>query len=122
MPPADPGPTSFPYTTLFRSAEVGLKWRTERTRVDLALFESRVKDEIVTGGRIQIDENFVSRNFYTNAGRSTRRGIELSLEQQLDHGLSAYLAYSYLHAQYERFNTVDQAQAPVSHAGRHLPG
>ena len=105
-----------------RNAEVGLKWRTERTRVDLALFESRVKDEIVTGGRIQIDENFVSRNFYTNAGRSTRRGIELSLEQQFDHGLSAYLAYSYLHAQYERFNTVDQAQAPVSHAGRHLPG
>src|SRR5690554_2644451 len=107
--------------SLSRNAEVGLKWRSNDTRLDIALFESRIKDEIVTGGAIQIDGNPTTRNFFTNAGRSTRRGVEFSIEQQFDHGISGYLAYTYLQAKYDRFNTVADDD-PVSHAGRHLPG
>src|SRR5690606_13314370 len=40
------------------------------TRMDLALFHSRVRDEIVTGP----NQVFTGRSTYTNAGRSTRRG------------------------------------------------
>ena len=108
--------------SLSRNAEVGLKWRSNDTRLDIALFESRIKDEIVTGGAIQIDDNPTTRNFFTNAGRSTRRGVEFSIEQQFDHGISGYLAYTYLQAKYDRFNTVDNDDNSLSHADRHLPG
>ncbi|NLC02390.1 MAG: TonB-dependent receptor, partial [Pseudomonas formosensis] len=97
-----------------RNAEVGLKWRTDRTRLDLAVFDTRVKDEIVTGA----NQVFTGRSTYTNAGRSTRRGIELSVEQQFVHGLSGYLAYSWLHAEYDRF--VDNSGADF--ADNRLPG
>lgn len=97
-----------------RNAEVGLKWRTDRTRLDLAVFDTRVKDEIVTGA----NQVFTGRSTYTNAGRSTRRGIELSVEQQFAHGLSGYLAYSWLQAEYDRF--VDNSGADF--ADNRLPG
>ncbi len=104
--------------SLSRNAELGLKWRRDDTRVDIALFDSRVKDEIVTGGAIQIDGSPTSRNFYTNAGRSTRRGLELSIEQQFAYGLSGYLAYTWLQADYDRF--VDSSGA--NYADNRLPG
>src|SRR5690606_32016434 len=108
--------------SLSRNAEVGLKWRTDTTRLDIAVFDSRIKDEIVTGGRIQIGEEFTNRNYYTNAGRSTRRGVELSIQQQFDYGFTGYLAYTYLQAEYDRFNTIDNASNDVSYAGKKLPG
>ena len=104
--------------SLSRNAEVGLKWRRDNTRVDVAVFENRVKDEIVTGGAIEIDGQPTSRNFFTNAGRSTRRGIELSIEQRFAYDLTGYLAYTWLQAEYDRF--VDDGGA--NHAGNTLPG
>ncbi|SFQ86293.1 iron complex outermembrane recepter protein [Halopseudomonas formosensis] len=100
--------------SLSRNAEVGLKWRRDNTRLDIALFDSRVKDEIVTG----TNQLGTGRATYTNAGRSTRRGVELSIEQQFAHGLSAYLAYTWLQAEYDRFIDGDG----TSHAGNRLPG
>lgn len=100
--------------SLSRNAEVGLKWRADNTRLDLALFDSRVKDEIVTGaGQI-----VTGRTTYTNAGRSTRRGLELSVEQQFNPDLRGYFAYTWLQAEYDRFVDSDG----VDHAGNQLPG
>ena len=104
--------------SLSRNAEVGLKWRTDRTWLDLAVFDSRVKDEIITGGNIAIGGVETGRNFYTNAGRSTRRGVELSIEQRLADGLTGYLAYTWLQADYDRFVDVDGN----NYAGNRLPG
>lgn len=85
--------------SLSLNREIGLKWQIDNTRLDLALFDSRVKDEIVTGAH----QVFTGRSTYTNAGRSTRRGVELSIEQQFNHGITAYLAYTYLQAKYDRY-------------------
>ena len=100
--------------SLSRNTEVGLKWRRDDTQLDIALFDSRVRDEIVTG----TNQLGTGRATYTNAGRSTRRGVELSIEQQFALGLSGYLAYTYLQAEYDRFIDGDGA----NHAGNHLPG
>lgn len=100
--------------SLSRNAELGMKWRHADGYLDLALFESRVRDEIVPG------ENQVGtdRSTFTNAGRSTRRGLELALEQQFEHGLRGYLAYTWLQARFDRYRRADGSDL----SGRDLPG
>ena len=97
-----------------RNAEVGLKLRHELTRVNLALFHSRVEDEIVTGP----NQAVTGRSTFVNAGQSTRRGIELSLEQGFDHGIEAYLAYTLLDARFDSYTTNSGADL----SGKDLPG
>lgn len=97
-----------------RNAEVGLKLRHEQTRLNLALFHSRVEDEIVTGPN-QLN---TGRSTFVNAGQSTRRGLELSLEQGFDHGVEAYLAYTLLDARFDNYITSDG----VDLSGKDLPG
>ncbi|WOD11580.1 TonB-dependent receptor [Pseudomonas sp. NyZ704] len=97
-----------------RNAEVGLKLRHEQTQIDLALFHSRVKDEIVTGPN-QLD---TGRSTFVNAGQSTRRGAELSLEQGFDYGITAYLAYTLLDARFDDY--IDSDGNDLS--GKNLPG
>ncbi len=94
-----------------RNAEVGAKWRSANTKVDFALFHTRVKDEIVTFANVN------GRATYANAARSTRRGLELSLEQKLSYGLTGYLAYTLLDAKYDKY--VGQSG---NHGGNTLPG
>ncbi|MFN3581760.1 MAG: TonB-dependent receptor family protein [Pseudomonas sp.] len=97
-----------------RNAEIGMKFRRDRTRIDLALFESRVKDEIVAGAQ----QELTGRGTFANAGRSTRRGLELAVEQGFDHGISAYLAYTLLDARFDRYQRADGSDL----SGRTLPG
>ncbi|MEH6498655.1 MAG: TonB-dependent receptor [Pseudoalteromonas distincta] len=97
-----------------RNAEVGIKFRQARTRIDLALFESRVKDEIVAGE----EQELTGRGTFANAGRSTRRGLELAVEQGFDHGITAYLAYTLLDARFDRYQRADGSDL----SGRTLPG
>ena len=81
------------------NAEVGFKLRRDRTQVDMALFYTRVDNEIVTG-EPQLNTD---RSTYANAGKSTRRGVELSVEQQLTSQLTGYLAYTWLDARFDRY-------------------
>lgn len=97
-----------------RDGELGLKWRDDQTRMDLALFHSRVRDEIVTGP----NQVFTGRSTYTNAGRSTRRGVEFSIEQDFAHGVSGYLAYTWLDASYDSYENADGTR----YDGNRLPG
>jgi len=97
-----------------RNAEVGVKLRHEQTRLNLALFHSRVEDEIVTGQ----NQEGTNRATFVNAGQSTRRGLELSLEQGFDHGIQAYLAYTLLDARFDSYTTNDG----VDLSGKDLPG
>ncbi|HDZ55614.1 MAG TPA: TonB-dependent receptor [Pseudomonas xinjiangensis] len=97
-----------------RNGEVGIKLRRENTIANLAVFETRVEDEIVTGPDQQVTE----RSTFVNAGRSTRRGLELSVEQGFDHGIGAYLAYTYLEATFDSYTRGDGADF----SGNDLPG
>lgn len=97
-----------------RDGELGLKWRDDQTRLDLALFHSRVRDEIVTGP----NQVFTGRSTYSNAGRSTRRGVEFSIEQDFAHGVSGYLAYTWLDASYDSYENADGTR----YDGNRLPG
>lgn len=97
-----------------RDGELGLKWRDDQTRLDLALFHSRVRDEIVTGP----NQVFTGRSTYSNAGRSTRRGVEFSIEQDFAHGVSGYLAYTWLDASYDSYENADGNR----YDGNRLPG
>lgn len=105
-----------------RNAEIGIKLRQKQTQLNLALFHSRVEDEIVTGpnlidrsGPVPID---TGRSTFVNAGQSTRQGIELSVEQGFEHGVEAYLAYTLLDARFDSYT--DNELNDLS--GNDLPG
>jgi len=94
--------------------ELGLKARPdERTRINAAIFEIRTKDEIV----VAASEG--GRTSYRNAGKTLRRGFELSVQRELNEQWQANLAYTLLDATYdEAFSngttTIDK--------GNQLPG
>lgn len=94
-----------------RNGEVGTKWRSEHTNIDVAVFHTKVKDEIVTFANVN------GRATYANAARSIRRGLELSVEQNLGHGLRGYLAYTLLDAKYDKYSGQSG-----NHDDKKLPG
>jgi iron complex outermembrane receptor protein len=56
-----------------KHAEIGAKWKPSDTqRLDAALYDIRTEDEIV------VDTNVGGRATFRNAGKTTRRGLELS--------------------------------------------
>lgn len=77
--------------------EIGAKWMAgDSTIINAALFRIDTVDEIV------VQESAGGRTVYTNAEESERKGFELSIDSQFDHGLSAYLAYTYLDAEFTK--------------------
>ena len=75
----------------------GTLWH--RLTYDLALFWIVIDDELVAF------ESASGRNFFRNAGRSERKGLELALHIPLLEGLRWSLAYSFLEAEFDRFLT-----------------
>ncbi|MDX9951750.1 MAG: TonB-dependent receptor, partial [Methylophilaceae bacterium] len=77
--------------------EVGAKWMAgDSTIINAALFKIDTDDEIV------VDTSAGGRTVYTNAKESERKGFELSIDSQFAYGLSAYLAYTYLDAEFTK--------------------
>ncbi|WP_175651496.1 TonB-dependent receptor family protein [Pseudomonas sp. Marseille-P9899] len=75
--------------------EIGLKARlTERSRLNVAVFEIHTDDELVVAGSNS------GRTSYTNAGKTLRRGLEVGLQQQLAADWELNLAYTHLDATY----------------------
>ena len=104
-----------------RHAEVGAKWRSGALQADLVVFESRVADEIV------IASNSGGRSSFQNAGRTLRRGAELSTRWQLASAWQAALSATWLDATYlDAFKTCAgiPCTAPTLEvpAGNLLPG
>lgn len=94
--------------------ELGLKARPdERTRVNAAIFEIRTKDEIV----VAASES--GRTSYRNAGKTLRRGFELSVQRQFNAQWQANLAYTLLDATYDE--AFSQGTTSID-KGNHLPG
>ncbi len=77
-----------------RQAELGAKWRSGGIGVDLALFQTRVADEI------GVATNAGGRSTFQNVGRTLRRGAELSTSWAPSAAWRAALAASWLDASY----------------------
>lgn len=102
------------------SYEVGVK---AFPRADTALNLALVR--VDTGNEIVVASSSGGRTTFKNAGRTERRGVELSLESEFGRGLGAYLAYTYLDARFaEAFTTC--VGAPCTNVtvptGNRLPG
>ncbi len=77
------------------NAEVGIKTRLGRWGdLNLALFETRTRDELVTL------TNLGGRSTFQNASTTRRRGLEAAWSLQLANDLRAQLAYTRLDARY----------------------
>jgi iron complex outermembrane receptor protein len=90
-----------------------------RGRVNLAVFGIDTEDEIV------VATNQGGRATFKNAGRTRRTGLELAAEGRLGGGVEAYLAWTYLDAEYrDAFTTVPVPGGPTVTipAGNQLPG
>jgi iron complex outermembrane receptor protein len=103
------------------SVEVGAKWRRDGVAAELALFDTKTKDEIV------VVSNSGGRSAFANAGRTQRRGVELSTRAQVLPGVQWELAANTLEARYrDGFKTCGAppctVPAVVVTAGNRLPG
>jgi iron complex outermembrane receptor protein len=101
-----------------RHAEVGAKWKpAAEQRVDVALFDIRTSDEIV------VDTSSGGRSTFKNAGRTSRRGFELSYAGRLANTLRAGLSLTVLRARFaESFVSGTGESAVTVPAGNRLPG
>jgi iron complex outermembrane receptor protein len=103
-----------PSTSLHK--EIGAKGRIgNAARVNLALFHIDTSDEIV------INSSAGGRTDYKNASKTRREGVELSFDSYLGAGFEAYLAYTWLDAQFTQTFTSGVPAVTVP-AGNKLPG
>ena len=76
--------------------EIGLKAQPGRdTRVDLAVFAINTENELV------VDQSLGGRTSYRNAGSTSRRGIELTIDSTFGGGFSGRLSVAALRAIYD---------------------
>ncbi len=82
------------------SYELGLRGPlAENARYEIAVFNIDVDDELIP---FEIATN-PGRNFFANAGKSKRRGMELALSAEPAPGLSLSLAYTWSRFEFDRF-------------------
>ena len=97
-----------------RSTEAGVKTLIgSRVRLNAALYDVETDNEIV------VDANVNGRTTYKNAGRTRRRGIELSAGASLPYGIQASLAWTILNT--EVLDSYTSSSGNVA-AGNVLPG
>jgi Outer membrane receptor for ferrienterochelin and colicins len=82
-------------------------------RFDLAVLSVDIDDALVPYELAA----FPDREFYRNAGRSTRRGLEAALRLNPLDGLTADLSYTYSDFYYEEYVSLGQ-----DFGGNQLPG
>ncbi len=100
-----------------RHAEIGAKWKVaEGQRLDAALFDIATRDEIV------VDTNVGGRSTFKNAGKTLRRGIELSHVAQWDESLRSTLSLTLMRARFNQDFISGGGATPNVFSGFHLPG
>ncbi|MEL6870325.1 MAG: TonB-dependent receptor [Pseudomonadota bacterium] len=92
-------------STISLHHELGARWRSELHAVSAAIFSIDVDDELVP---FELAD-FPGRNFFANAGRTDRRGIELSWSAQWAQQASTRLAYTWSDFRFDRFALDGQA-------------
>ena len=102
-----------------RHLETGVKAIFGNLRVNAAVFDIATRDEIA------IESNAGGRSTFKNAGRTSRRGLELGADARLPLGFEAALAWTRMEAKFlDSFTSVAGTPAtPVAvPAGSRLPG
>ncbi|MDQ7970795.1 MAG: TonB-dependent receptor [Oxalicibacterium faecigallinarum] len=94
-------------------AEIGAKIRQGRHLLDVAVFHSRSKNEIVQ------EQSQFGRAIFQNVNGVERRGAEASWRSEWNNQLSTSLAYTWLDA---RFRQAFNSSNGVTDAGNRLPG
>ncbi|WNN46587.1 TonB-dependent receptor PqqU [Winslowiella toletana] len=92
--------------------ELGSKTRVGNGLVTAALFQTNTDNELV------VAESSGGRTSYTNAGKTRRRGVELSLDQQFAMDWRLKMAWTLLDATYRN----ETCAASCTPAGNRLPG
>ncbi len=101
-----------------RSYEVGLKARREHWRLDLALYYSPVKNEVVQV--VQSD----GTSDYVNAGKTDKKGMEFSGTYSPIRGLDLGLSYAYSDYTFDEFSEPvrsGSSKVNVDRSGNRLP-
>jgi len=82
-----------------RSFEVGLRGLVQQVRLqyEVAMYRSRLLDAFVS------QEGADEQTYFSNAGESSRNGVELSLRWQPISRLGARMAYTHQHFKFEKF-------------------
>jgi len=98
-----------------RNLEVGLRGAAgDRSWYEVALFKIKVDDELIP---FEVPGS-PGRNYYANAGKSTRNGIEFSFRSNLTERASATFSYTYANYKFDEF--IDDAGN--DYAGNTIPG
>lgn len=99
----------------FLNYEIGLRsavGEKEKTFIDAALFLIKTRDELIPR------EASPGQNYYVNAGKTERKGLELYLLRELPYNFYTSIAYTYLDAKYKEF--IDENNNNLS--GKRIPG
>ncbi|MEM0489517.1 MAG: TonB-dependent receptor [Candidatus Bathyarchaeia archaeon] len=97
----------------FYNYEAGLKtYLGQKTYLDTSVFLVKTRDEFIPR---QISPNVF---YYVNAGKTERKGLELSLTHELPFNLYTVLSYTYLDAKFQDFIDVDN----INKSGKRIPG
>ncbi len=97
------------------SAEIGLRWQSgESLRASIVYYDIRLNDEL-TPFEIASQPD---RNFFENAGRSRRNGVEATLDWRPQQHWRVALAYTGSDFRFTRFTTTDGEDL----TGRRTPG
>jgi iron complex outermembrane receptor protein len=95
--------------------EIGTKaYLTDNTRANLTLYYIKTDDEIVVS---QIDA--ANRSIFTNANKSIRKGVELSLDSSFDNNIATYFSYTLLDA---KFDSAFNSANGLIQSGNRIPG
>lgn len=95
------------------TVELGSKWRVGNGLVTAAVFQTDTDDELI------VAQSTGGRSSYTNAGKTRRRGLELSLDQQIEENWRVKMAWTLLDA---TFRNETCGAGDCTPAGNRLPG
>jgi iron complex outermembrane receptor protein len=98
-----------------RNYELGAKaFISDNTQVNLNVFRITTQNEIITNRTI------AGRSTFTNANDTKRTGAELSVNSNLNYGLSTYFSYSLLNAKFD--SDFEQTGVAPIKSGNRIPG
>ena len=89
--------------SISRSAEIGLKGRSEKMFFDMAVFYNTVENEIVDASDTTNNEN----HQYKNAGETLKKGFEFAGDYKVTNETALGLSYSYNDYKYVDFTMLD---------------
>jgi iron complex outermembrane receptor protein len=102
-----------------RNYEIGAKtFIGDNTNVNLTLFKTSTKDEIVTA------VTNAGRSSFTNASKTERKGVEFSIDSNFENNISTYFSYTLLDAKFEDTFTFKPTTSTTRTvlAGNKIPG